>query len=564
MRFEELALSSTVQKAILGLGFEEATEIQSKAIPYLLDGKDVIAQSETGSGKTLAFAIPIIEKIDQRVPKPQAIILCPTRELAVQVAQEFKKLVAHTSSIKIATVYGGEPINRQIYDIKKGAQIIVGTPGRTIDHINRKTLRMNHINTVCLDEADEMLNMGFREDIENVLNNITEDKQMILFSATMPDQIKRIAATYQTEPVHIKIKKTALTTDTITQSYINISEKNKYEALTRLLNTSNAKLSLVFCNTKRKVDNLTDMLQEAGYSVDKIHGDMKQTLRLNVLGKFDKGIVNILIATDVAARGIDINDIDVVYNYDIPENEEYYVHRIGRTGRAGRLGTTYAFVSRSEQSRLRNILRYIKTDIPVGKIPSAADVNVMQVDTFVSKMSEIITKQDLAPYTKILTEALAKDETLTIEGLAAAMLSTTLQLKEKDAKDDLSMDVKEHKKKSSGPKKGMSRMYINIGRRHKAEVVDIIKVVTGNSDIPWANVGTIDMFDKYSFVEIPDKMEKDAVDAITQKQYNGKNIVFEKSSGPTGSYKGTSGSGSSSRGKRDYGRSRKPRTYDKK
>lgn len=557
MKFEELELSSSVKKAIGALGFEESTEIQSKAIPYLLDGKDVIAQSETGSGKTLAFAIPIIEKIDQRVPKPQAIILCPTRELAVQVAQEFKKLLAHTHSIKVATVYGGEPINRQIYDIKKGAQIIVGTPGRTIDHINRKTLRMNHINTVCLDEADEMLNMGFREDIESVLNNITEDKQMILFSATMPDPIKRIAATYQTEPVHIKIKKKALTTDTITQSYINISEKNKFEALTRLLNTSNAKLSLVFCNTKRKVDNLTDMLQESGYLVDKIHGDMKQTLRLNVLSKFDKGIVNILVATDVAARGIDINDIDVVYNYDIPENEEYYVHRIGRTGRAGRLGKTYAFVSRSEQSRLRNILRYIKTDIPMGKIPTAADVNSMQVDTFVTKMSNIIQNQDLAEYRKILAEALAKDETLTLEDLTAAMLSTTLQLKDKAAKDDLSMEVRD-KKRKSGPKKGMSRMYINIGRRHKAEVVDIIKVVTGNSKIPWGNVGTIDMFDKYSFVEIPDKMEKDAVESITQKQYNGKNIVFEKSSGPSGAYKGNS------RGKRDFGRNRKPRTYDKK
>ncbi len=336
MKFTELDISKNLLKAVMDMGFEEATEIQEKSIPLILSGRDMIGQSQTGTGKTAAFALPVLDRVDPKINKPQVIVLCPTRELAVQVCGEFNKLSKYTG-IKSFPVYGGEPIFRQISALKRGAQIIIGTPGRLMDHMNRKTIKLDHVKSIILDEADEMLNMGFREDIETILKNIpTEDIQTILFSATMPKSIMDITHLYQNNPKIVKITRKELTTDTIDQRYYHVLEHHKLEVLRRLLDVYNPKLTLIFCNTKRKVDEVTELLQDSGYASDKIHGDMNQVVRLSVLGKFNKGVINILVATDVAARGLDIQNVEAVVNYDVPENEEYYVHRIGRTGRAGK------------------------------------------------------------------------------------------------------------------------------------------------------------------------------------------------------------------------------------
>ncbi|BEP30001.1 DEAD/DEAH box helicase [Helicovermis profundi] len=526
MKFSELNLSTKLMDAIDDLGFIGATEIQYKAIPLLLEGKDFIGQSQTGSGKTIAFGIPIIEKLDPSLNKTQAIILCPTRELAVQVKNEIDKLLVHYRNIRTLAVYGGDPISNQIRNLRRGAHIIIGTPGRVLDHINRGTVKLGNVNTFVLDEADEMLNMGFREDIELVASKIPEDKQMVLFSATMPKSIVQIAKVHQKNPVHVTIKRESLTTETIEQMYVSVQSKHKFEVLTRLIDSNEAKLNLIFCNTKRKVDELNDMLQSRGYKCDKLHGDLNQTLRLSVLSKFNRGVVKILIATDVAARGIDINDIDVVYNYDLPDNEEYYVHRIGRTGRAGRKGKTFCLVGRSEQRKLHNIERYIKLKIKQAPIPSVEAVNKSKINSFYNNLIEKLESDKLDDYTKIIDEWIEKG--VDLKTLSAALLKTQFVLQDPKQK---SLEVPANERRRlSGSKNGMTRMHINIGRKHKVRVVDIIDIVSKNSNIPRSAIGTIDLFDKYSFVEIPDRHTKKAIQAVEQKNFNGKKLSLEVSS----------------------------------
>ena len=550
MNFNELNLSKNLMDAINDLGFIGATEIQYKAIPVLLEGRDFIGQSQTGSGKTIAFGIPLIEKLDPSLNKTQAIILCPTRELAVQVKNEIDKLLKYYKNIKTLAVYGGDPILNQIRALRRGVNIIIGTPGRVLDHIGRGTIKLDYVKTFVLDEADEMLNMGFREDIELIAQKIPEDKQMVLFSATMPKSIIEIAKTHQKDPVHITIKRESLTTDTIEQKYINVQSKHKFEALVRLIDTNvDAKLSLIFCNTKKKVDDLNDMLQSRGYKCDKLHGDMKQTLRLSVLNKFDKGIVNILIATDVAARGIDIQNIDVVYNYDLPDNEEYYVHRIGRTGRAGRKGNTICLVSRSEQRKLMNIERYIKLKIEKAEIPSIADVNKAKIENFYKLINEKLETRSYDKYKEIIENWVQNG--MDIVDLSAALLSSQFTLQD-PTKNSLEISYSE-KKKFAGSKNGMTRMHINVGRKHRVRVVDIIDIVSKNGGIPRGAIGTIDLFDKYSFVEIPDKHAKKAINVVEKKSFNGKKLALEVSSSTKRGF---------SRDRKSYGRSKSK--YSKK
>ena len=333
VRFDQLDLYPQVLRAIAEMGFEEATPIQSQAIPVVMSGVDVIGQAQTGTGKTASFGIPVLHKVDPNNKKTQVIILSPTRELAIQVADEIRKLAKYMHGVKILPVYGGQEISRQIKALKGGAQIIIGTPGRVMDHLRRKTIRCEAVNTIVLDEADEMLNMGFREDIETILEYIPEEgRQTVLFSATMPKPILDITKKYQHDAVTIKVVKKELTVPNIEQYYYDVKRKDKIEVLTRLLDYYNPKLSLVFCNTKRMVDELTEELQGRGYFAEGLHGDMKQTQRDRVMRGFRTGKTEILIATDVAARGIDVDDVEAVFNYDIPQDDEYYVHRIGRTG----------------------------------------------------------------------------------------------------------------------------------------------------------------------------------------------------------------------------------------
>lgn len=338
MKFTELEINEQLLQGIEEMGFVEMTEIQERAIPQLMMGGDLIGKSQTGTGKTVAFAIPAITKLDPSIKKVQVLVLCPTRELAVQVSDEFKKVLKYQKGIKVLPIFGGASIENQIRDLKSGVQIVVGTPGRVMDHMRRKTLKLSEVSMVVLDEADEMLNMGFREDIELILDEIAHEIQTVLFSATMPKPILKIAETYQKNPVLVEISPKNMVATSIEQKYFNINDHHKFEALTRLLDVYKPQRSLIFCNTKKYVDEITDDLKKLGYSVDKIHGDMRQISRMAVLKDFSRGNLNILVATDVAARGIDVDDVDIVFNYDVPDNEEYYVHRIGRTGRAGKSG----------------------------------------------------------------------------------------------------------------------------------------------------------------------------------------------------------------------------------
>src|SRR3712207_6633977 len=384
--FNELEVKDEITKAIADLGYEQPSPIQAKAIPVVLEGYDVIGQAQTGTGKTAAFSIPLLEKIDPSDKRLQAIVLCPTRELAIQVSEEVRKLAKYMHGVKTLPIYGGQPIDRQIKALKGGVQVVIGTPGRVIDHINRKTLKPSTVKMVVLDEADEMLDMGFREDIETILSSTPSERQTSLFSATMPRAILELTQKYQQEPVHIKVVRKELTVTNIKQFYIETRKSNKLEVLTRLIDVYNPKLTVVFTNTKKGADELVSDLQARGYGADSLHGDLKQVQRDIVMDKFRNGTIDILVATDVAARGIDVDDVECVINYELPQDEEYYVHRIGRTGRAGRDGIAFSFVFGRDMRKLKDIERYTKSKIMKHSIPTVNDVEQKRSEEHTSEL----------------------------------------------------------------------------------------------------------------------------------------------------------------------------------
>ncbi len=387
--FKDLELSKEVQKAIMEMGFEEATPIQSKAIPHIMNKSDVIGLAQTGTGKTCAFGIPAIEMIDTSNEKVQVLILCPTRELAIQITEELKNVSKYKTGVKLLPIYGGQQIDRQIIALKRHPQIIIGTPGRIMDHMRRNTLKFVNLKMIILDEADEMLNMGFREDIDTILEKVPTERQTLLFSATMSPEIKELTTKYQKAPIFIKTNHKEVTVANIEQYYIEIREAAKLDVLTRIIDANSIKLSLVFCKTKKRVDELCGNLQMRGYVAEALHGDMRQNQRDLVMGKFRKGKIDILIATDVAARGIDVDNIEAVFNFDIPNDEEYYVHRIGRTGRAGKSGIAYTFVSGREIYKLKEIQKYTKSNITPLKPPSVEDVEDNKINVVLDKIKSL-------------------------------------------------------------------------------------------------------------------------------------------------------------------------------
>ncbi len=432
LRFPELNLSKEVQKAIAEMGFEEATPIQSQSIPHILMGKDLIGQAQTGTGKTCAFGIPVAEMVRPETNGIQALILCPTRELAIQSAEELKNVAKYKKGVRILPIYGGQPIERQIAALKTHPQVIIGTPGRIMDHLRRHTLKFNNLKMMILDEADEMLNMGFREDIDVILKEVSERKQTILFSATMPKEILDLTAKYQTNPILIKAVHQELTVPKIEQFYLEVREGTKLDILTRMIDAYNFKLTLVFCNTKRRVDDLSSNLQARGYLVEALHGDIRQTQRDKVMAKFRQGKIDILIATDVAARGIDVDDIDAVFNYDIPSDEEYYVHRIGRTGRAGRAGKAFTFVSGREIYKLKDIQRYTRSTISLQKPPSLNDIEDQKVNQILDNVKAALAQGQLTKYVAYIEKMLeettpeANGDFTTLD-IAAAFLKSAVE-----------------------------------------------------------------------------------------------------------------------------------------
>ena len=523
VRFEELCLTNEIYRAVKDMGFEVASPIQAKSIPVMRKGCDLIGQAQTGTGKTAAFGIPLLEKIDPKNKKLQAIVLCPTRELAIQVADEIRNLAKYLHGIKILPIYGGQGIEKQIRSLKSGTQIVIGTPGRVMDHMRRKTIKMDHVHTIVLDEADEMLNMGFREDIEFVLSNVPEERQTVLFSATMPKPIMEITKEFQKNAEYIKVVQKELTVPKIEQYYFEVKQKNKEEVLSRLLDIYSPKLSVVFCNTKKQVDLLVTALLGRGYFAAALHGDLKQEQRDRVMQGFRAGKTDILVATDVAARGIDVDEVEAVFNYDLPQDEEYYVHRIGRTGRAGREGRAFSFVTGREIYKLKDIMRYCKTKIYAQKIPSLNDVANTKMETLMDDIEQIIEKEDLNKMLSVIENRINTSDYTAME-MAAALLKHCCGLTDSD-KEEEKFDLEFGD--TGAEETGMVRLFINIGKKQKARPGDILGAIAGESGMDGDLVGTIDMFDKYTFVEVPREHAKKVLKAMKNVKIKGKTVAVE-------------------------------------
>lgn len=526
VRFEELGLYPQILRAIKEMGFEEASPIQAQAIPVVMTGQDVIGQAQTGTGKTASFGIPLLMKVDPNNRRTQALVLCPTRELAIQCAEEIRKLAKYMHGVKVLPIYGGQDMNRQIKALKGGATIIVGTPGRVMDHLRRKTIKCEEIKTVVLDEADEMLNMGFREDIETILTDIPrEDRQMVLFSATMPRPILEITKKFQHNAVTIKVTKKELTVPSIEQYYYDVRRHDKVDVLCRLLDYYNPKLSLVFCNTKRMTDELAAELQGRGYAAEAIHGDMKQMQRDRVMKAFRSGRTDILIATDVAARGIDVDDVEAVFNFDLPQDNEYYVHRIGRTGRAGRCGRAFTFVKGKEVYKLKEIQRYCKTKVFAQPIPSADDVAQIKGEKILGEIGQVIDTTNLKDMVEIIDKVINTTDYSAMD-IAAAFLKQAIGGVELTKDDDDDVDFA-----NTGAEEGMVRLFVNIGKNQKVRPGDILGAVAGEAKIPGKLVGAIDMYDNYTFVEVPVEYGKDVLKAMKNVKIKGKTVNAEPANG---------------------------------
>lgn len=515
LKFDELNLSNSLKRAIADAGYETATEIQSKSIPVILDGKDIIGQSKTGTGKTASYGLPLIQKINEEDKNVQAIILCPTRELAIQVTDELRKFTKYMEGVKCLAIYGGQDIEQQIRMLKKGVQIVIGTPGRIMDHMRRKTLKLNNVETVVLDEADEMLNMGFEEDIETILKEVPEDRQTLLFSATMNRTILEITKKYLKDPTSIKIKSAELTVNTIEQIGINLKEGMKDEATMRLIEVYNPRKAIIFCNTKRKVDNLIEILKRNRYKAEALHGDIKQAQRDRIMKKLKSGEFQILVATDVAARGIDVQELDLVINYDIPQDDEYYVHRIGRTGRNGSCGVAYTFIVGREKRRIFEIERYAKTKIKEGSIPTVADVAVVRNKKIVEEIQEIINNNVFCNE-EIIDELLKNGNTL--EVIAKAVVTKAYKT------DDT---AKEEIKKLNINSGEMVNLFFNVGKKDQIRAKDIVGSISANTALSGDAIGKINIMDSFSFVEIPGEYVEELMISMKNKQIKGRDFNIE-------------------------------------
>lgn len=548
VKFEELNLDDKILRAVADMGFEEASPIQTEAIPVQMEGLDIIGQAQTGTGKTAAFGIPLLHKINPKSKKLQAIALCPTRELAIQVAEEIRNLSKYMSGIKVLPIYGGQDIVRQIRALKDGAQIVIGTPGRVMDHMRRKTIKTDHVHTVIMDEADEMLNMGFLEDMETILSQLPEDRQTIMFSATMPEEIRKIAVTFQKDPKIVRVVKKELTVPKVTQYYYEVKPKTKVEVMCRLLDMYAPKLSVAFCNTKKQVDELVDELQGRGYFAEGLHGDLKQIQRDRVMNSFRNGRTEILVATDVAARGIDVDDVEAVFNYDIPQDDEYYVHRIGRTGRAGRDGIAFSFVVGREVYKLRDIQRYCKTKIIPQAIPSLDDITEIKAEKVLEQALDVLRDMDLSRILHIVEKKILEEDYTSME-LAAALLRINMGEENEDIIIDNRParsldDLDSYGKNGRGSKQrggrdssrggrgrersNMVRLFINIGKVHNVKPGDILGAIAGESGIPGRMIGSIDMYDNYTFVEVPQDCADEVLDSMRKARIRGKNVHMEK------------------------------------
>lgn len=517
--FQDLGISSEVLRALSDMGFEEPSPIQEKTIPLCLQGFDLIGQAQTGTGKTAAFAVPLVERVDGNSPYVQALILTPTRELCIQVAGEVAKIGKY-SHLKTLPVYGGQSVDRQIRALHHGVQVIIGTPGRVMDHINRGTLKLEHLKILVLDEADEMLDMGFVDDVEFILQKTPSSRQTLLFSATMPNEILRLSNRYLKDPKRITISPERLAAPKVQQVYYEMRGHDRVDGLTRILDMENVDRAIVFCRTKKSCDELSEDLQARGYLAEAIHGDLNQAQRDRVMRRFRDGTIELLVATDVAARGIDIENISHVVNYEIPQDPEAYVHRIGRTGRAGRSGVAITLIHPREFKQLRTIERSVKSRIERRDVPSLADLAERQREIIKEKLVAMVNDHSLGEYKEIISDLLEDYDSVDLA--AAALKMASMRDKDSGSASGSAEDYGD-----TGAEAGMVRLFINVGRMQNVTPADVVRTVATRSGIPGSLIGSIDIYDKFTFVEVPKDVASRVLSALEQANINGRPLNVE-------------------------------------
>jgi len=566
--FTELGLAPEILRAVERMGFEEASPIQSAAIPVLLEGADVVGQSQTGSGKTAAFGIPAIQVVDATLRAPQVIILCPTRELVVQVAEEIAKLAFFKRGVRELPIYGGQSYERQFRGLSAGAQIIIGTPGRVMDHLERKSLRLDQIKMVVLDEADRMLDMGFVDDIKTILREVPDERQTVFFSATIPRPIQELIKRFTRNPVNVRMEAEAMTVPAIEQVYYEVDRRSKLEVLCRLIDFEDVKLAIIFCATKMMVDELTEHLMARGYNADKLHGDMTQAMRERVMGRFRKRVVEILVATDVAARGLDVDDIEVVFNYDLPHDGEDYVHRIGRTGRAGKGGKAVTFVAGREIYRLENIQRFTRSRIRRERVPSAEQVEGKRATAFAEALRETLDKGEYKRHDELLDQLLEQGHSPT--DIASALIhllgedkaragqpipedraanpparnppDASARERRERGRDEFEVALRRGRPpraQQSGPREeagtvsheaGMVRLAFNVGRAHGVQPGDFVGVIAGVTAIPKGEIGAIHLQATKTLVDVAEPRVQLLLKKLNGIQFKGRKLAVRLAS----------------------------------
>jgi len=590
--FDQLALHKSLLKALDEVGYETPSPIQAETIPLLLDGRDIIGQAQTGTGKTAAFALPLISNLDLKQKDPQLLVLAPTRELAIQVAEAFQKYAHHMKGFHVLPVYGGADYSGQIRALKRGVHVVVGTPGRVMDHIRKGTLKLGNLSAMVLDEADEMLRMGFIDDVEWILEQTPEDRQIALFSATMPQQIRRIATKYLNDPAQITIKVKTATAETIRQRFWPVSGLHKLDALTRILEAEEFDAMIIFVRTKHSTADLAEKLQARGYAATALNGDIAQNQRERTITNLKKGKLDILVATDVAARGLDVTRISHVVNYDVPHDTESYIHRIGRTGRAGREGDAILFVAPREKRMLYAIEKATKKKIERMELPSTEVINDKRIDKFKQRISDTLANEDLALFAQ-LVEQYEQEHNVPSTEIAAALaqllqgdtpllLQNKPQRKAKGGRDKDDWDKnreerprrdrsgrerparKEHerspRRESSPPEEGMERYRIEVGHDHSVKPGNIVGAIANEADIESKYIGRIDIHDDFSLVDLPEGMPKELLYTLKKVWVSGQQLKISldgKGGKPDGRGPGKQKSGDRKKSK-DKGRDHKP------
>ena len=570
--FNNLALSAPVLKALKDVGYETPSPIQTQIIPYMLDGKDVLGQAQTGSGKTAAFALPILSKIDLKQRDPQVLVLTPTRELAIQVAEAFHRYAMHIKGFHVLPIYGGQDYRTQLRQLSRGVHVVVGTPGRVMDHMRRGTLKLGSLTHLILDEGDEMLRMGFIDDVEWILDQIPEQRQIALFSATLPTMIRRIAAKYLNDPEQVTIKVKTATAETIRQRYWLVSGLHKLDALTRILEAEAFDGMIIFVRTKTATVELAEKLEARGHSTAALNGDIAQNLRERTIDKVKNGHVDILVATDVAARGLDIERISHVINYDIPYDTETYIHRIGRTGRAGRKGDAILFVSPRERRLLRAIEKATRKQIDMMELPSTEIINDKRIAGFKQRITDTLAaEEDLEFFSQLINQYEHEHDVPALEIAAAlaklAQGDTPLLLKHKPTPAARSIDRSEKsrertrsdKRESKAPKHkktastdaGMERFRIEVGSIHGVQPGNIVGAIANEAEIDSQHIGRIKIYDNFSTIDLPEGMPKNIFNDLKKVWVSGQQLRISKDTGPSGKKAG------SKKKKKDVGKPRR-------